>query len=422
VDTTATFSASGTYVLRLTASDSSLQAYDEVTITVHEAPSVNAGTDQTINLPSSATLDATVSDDGLPNPPAAVTTTWSKVSGPGTVTFGNANAVDTTASFSASGVYVLRLTGNDGSLQTTDDLTITVNTPGTTVYEADFDTDVSSDWSTSYTTVDATNSWMIVSTGWGRVGYAYLTGGEAIDEVDVRLTGHFTVANGNANGYAEIAGRTTGTGTDGIRLRLSGNGYVTLYDGDTVLDSATSTGLVPLYNPSLSFQLVAEGTTITGKIVQTAGDDGNGHSWNDVTVNLSGTASTYTSSGNVRFMGCSYTGQPKLLDIVVETLDVPANQAPVAVADSGFSTNEDTALVVTASSVLDNDTDGDSDPLTAIKVIDPSHGSVTLNSDGTFTYTPTANYNGSDSFTYKANDGTADSNTVSVSMTVNAVR
>ena len=66
-------------------------------------PSVNAGPDQTITLPGSANLDGTVSDDGLPNPPGAVTTTWSKVSGPGTVTFGNANAVDTTASFSAGG-------------------------------------------------------------------------------------------------------------------------------------------------------------------------------------------------------------------------------------------------------------------------------------------------------------------------------
>ena len=91
------------------------------------APSVNAGNDQAITLPAAASLDGTVSDDGLPNPPAAVTVTWSMVSGPGTVTFGNANAVDTTATFSAAGTYVLQLQASDSALSSTDTVTITVN-------------------------------------------------------------------------------------------------------------------------------------------------------------------------------------------------------------------------------------------------------------------------------------------------------
>ena len=130
VDTTADFSAVGVYVLRLTAFDGQLSASDEVTITVNPAnaaPVVNAGADQEITLPASASLDGTVSDDGLPNPPGTVTTTWSKISGPGTVSFGNASAVDTTASFSAAGNYVLRLTADDGQLTVTDDVSITVN-------------------------------------------------------------------------------------------------------------------------------------------------------------------------------------------------------------------------------------------------------------------------------------------------------
>jgi hypothetical protein len=88
-------------------------------------PAVNAGPDQTVNLPNSAILDGTVSDDGLPIP-ATLTTTWSKLKGPGTVTFGNANAMDTTASFSAAGKYVLRLTANDGLRPASDKITITV--------------------------------------------------------------------------------------------------------------------------------------------------------------------------------------------------------------------------------------------------------------------------------------------------------
>src|SRR5205823_6047659 len=81
------------------------------------------------------------------------------------------------------------------------------------------------------------------------------------------------------------------------------------------------------------------------------------------------------------------------------------------VADDSYSTPEDTTLTVAAPGVLANDTDVDGDPLTAILVSGPAHGTLNLNSDGSFTYTPALNYNGPDSFTYKANDGQADSPT-----------
>jgi len=104
--------------------------------TTNQAPVVSAGSDQSVRLPSSATLDGTVSDDGLPNPPGAVSTTWSLVSGPATVTFGDASAVDTTASFSVDGTYVLRLTGDDGELSASDEVTVTVNPSGGTTNQA----------------------------------------------------------------------------------------------------------------------------------------------------------------------------------------------------------------------------------------------------------------------------------------------
>ena len=134
VDTTATFSTYGTYVLRLTANDNDLTAYDDITITVDPAPGTNlppevlAGPDQSITLPAGVTLDGTVTDDGLPDPPNLVTT-WTKISGSGTVTFGDSGAVDTTASFSVADVYVLRLTADDGDLTVFDEVTITVSPP-----------------------------------------------------------------------------------------------------------------------------------------------------------------------------------------------------------------------------------------------------------------------------------------------------
>ena len=73
-----------------------------------------------------------------------------------------------------------------------------------------------------------------------------------------------------------------------------------------------------------------------------------------------------------------------------------------------------------APGVLANDTDANGDPLTAVLNANVTHGSLTLNANGGFTYTPTAGYSGPDSFTYHANDGSADSNMVTVSLTVSA--
>ncbi len=99
---------------------------------------------------------------------------------------------------------------------------------------------------------------------------------------------------------------------------------------------------------------------------------------------------------------------------------VVSNTPPVANNDS-YSTNEDVALAVAVPGILGNDTDAESNPLTVILVSGPSHGSVALNANGSFTYTPNANYNGSDSFTYKANDGIDNSiAAATVSITVNA--
>src|SRR5206468_3593514 len=96
------------------------------------------------------------------------------------------------------------------------------------------------------------------------------------------------------------------------------------------------------------------------------------------------------------------------------------NHAPVATNDS-YSANQDTTLNVAAPGILGNDSDADGNSLTAVKVSNPSHGTVTVNADGSFAYVPAAGYIGSDSFTYKANDGSLDSNVASVSISVNGV-
>src|SRR5207248_2070393 len=86
------------------------------------------------------------------------------------------------------------------------------------------------------------------------------------------------------------------------------------------------------------------------------------------------------------------------------------DSAPVANNDN-YTTPQNTQLVVPAPGVLGNDVDPDNNPMLASKVTDPAHGTLTLNADGGFTYTPTTGYVGGDSFTYKAYDGKAYSNT-----------
>jgi VCBS repeat-containing protein len=99
----------------------------------------------------------------------------------------------------------------------------------------------------------------------------------------------------------------------------------------------------------------------------------------------------------------------------------PVNDAPIAVNDT-YIANEDSMLNITAQNgVLGNDSDVDSAALAAVKVTNPAHGVLTLNANGSFVYTPTANYNGLDSFTYKDNDGLTDSNVATVTITINPV-
>jgi hypothetical protein len=96
------------------------------------------------------------------------------------------------------------------------------------------------------------------------------------------------------------------------------------------------------------------------------------------------------------------------------------NVAPVAVADV-VSGNEDTPLVAAAPGVLSNDTDPEGSPLTAILVDGPAHGTLSFNINGSYGYSPFANFSGTDSFVYRAFDGVNGSVPVVVTITVNPV-
>jgi VCBS repeat-containing protein len=138
----------------------------------------------------------------------------------------------------------------------------------------------------------------------------------------------------------------------------------------------------------------------------------------NVTVHADG---TFSYTPNADFNGTDSFGfkaNDGALDSNVATVSLtvhPVNDAPVA-ANGAVNGNEDT---VVAGTLTASDIEGAS--LSYRAVSQPAHGSVTVHTDGTFSYTPNADFNGTDSFGFKANDGTLDSNAATESLTVGAV-
>ncbi len=208
----------------------------------------------------------------------------------------------------------------------------------------------------------------------------------------------FSTANGNAISVAD-----TDAGTGPVRVTLAATkGTLTL---------PTTTGLTfSAGDGSSDATMTFTGTLAAVNMAL------NGLSYVP-TSNANGTASLTIS---VNDQGNTGSGGAMSDSETVNITITPQNDAPVAAADT-YTTAEDTPLTVPAPGVLGNDTDVDSTTLTAVLVSNPSHGTLTLNTDGSFTYTPNTNFNGTDSFTYRASDGVLQSDPTSVTLTVNAV-
>jgi VCBS repeat-containing protein len=142
-----------------------------------------------------------------------------------------------------------------------------------------------------------------------------------------------------------------------------------------------------------------------------------------VTLNPDGTF-TYQPEANFHGLdGFSYlvSDGTEVSAVATVTISVNAvNDLPVATNDE-YTLDEDAVLNVAATGLLGNDSDSDGDPLTATLVAGPQHGTVTLNADGSFIYTPAADFNGVDGFSYQAGDGTASSDVASVTINLTPV-
>ncbi|WP_137298019.1 Ig-like domain-containing protein, partial [Psychromonas sp. SP041] len=178
---------------------------------------------------------------------------------------------------------------------------------------------------------------------------------------------------------------------------------------DTVLvaDSATTNEDTPVI-----INVVGNDTDVDGGVispVDTVTQGANG----TVAINDDGTV-TYTPDAD--FNGSdsfTYTNEDGNTETVSVTVD-PVADDTVLVADSAI-TNEDTPVII---NVVGNDTDVDGGVISPVDTVTQgANGTVAINDDGTVTYTPDADFNGSDSFTYTNEDG----NTETVSVTVDPV-
>ncbi len=140
------------------------------------------------------------------------------------------------------------------------------------------------------------------------------------------------------------------------------------------------------------------------------------------TLSLSGNgAFLYTPADNFNGTDAfTYNASDDALSSNIATVTImvtAVNDAPVALADA-YDTDEETPLTIAAPGVLSNDSDVENDPLSAVLLNQPANGALTLNGDGSFTYTPSPGFSGGDAFTYKAGDGVLSSSSATASISV----
>ncbi len=273
-----------------------------------------------------------------------------------------------------------------------DTVTVSEDTAATTGNVLTNDTDPDNDTLSVTGFTQATNG-SVVDNGNGTFGYtpnANFNGNDSFT---------YTISDGNG-----------GTDTATVDVTVSSVNDAPVAVNDTVTtneDTAVTTGNVltndtDTDNDTLSVTGFSQATN--GSVV----DNGNGTFGYTPNENLNGSDSfTYTlSDGN----GGTSTG-------TVNVTVIGVNDGPVAAADAA-STNQDTA--VTTANVLANDTDADNDTLSVNTFTQAANGTVADNGNGTFTYTPSANFSGTDSFTYTVSDGNGGTSTTTVNLTIAA--
>lgn len=259
-------------------------------------------------------------------------------------------------------------------------------------------------------------------------------------------SGHDYLNRGFYDALFKNGATTIGEATTAGKLRLWSTGsnldlldtYLLFGDPALRITTVANSNHPPIISEgsSTSVTMSEDGSPIAfAKTLHASDQDGDTLTWSISGAALHGAASasgTGTSKTIAYVPEANYYGtdmfvvqvsDSRLADnIVINVIIDPVNDAPIASVES-YTTAEDQPLTIAAPGVLSNDTDVDGDTLTALPVSGsgPTHGTLALNLIGSFTYTPTPNYYGSDSFSYRPYDGNLYSAPVVVNLTITAV-
>ncbi len=268
---------------------------------------------------------------------------------------------------------------------------------------------------------------LTVSAAGGLVGHSFDADGDLLTASLVgSTTAHGTLAI-NGDGSLTYAPNGQYTGTDTFQYRVndgqadSNTATVTLNVVDASAPVANAVSFDVVHNRALTLApsvlaknaTDADGDTLTGAPVA-----GTGPSHGQLTTNADG---SYTYTPTTGFVGTDTfqaTASDGIQTSAPATVTINVIDNPPTANDDAFTALQNTTLTVSSASVLFNDTDPDSDPLTAQLVTGAQHGTATLNANGTFSYTPNSSYLGTDTFTYQASDGWLTSSPATVTITV----
>ncbi|MGS2724450.1 retention module-containing protein, partial [Porticoccus sp. GXU_MW_L64] len=405
-----------------------------VSIAVNAANDAPVAVDDTVTTDEDTPLnniDVLANDTDQDGDPLSVTNATATN---GTVTINPDGTLNYTPNNNFNGVDTVTYTVDDGNSGTANGtLTVTVNpvndapeltfTPGSVTEDSALDGSVVGTFTA--TDPDGTPS-VDFAPGSNDDGYFAIDGNNIV----LTQTGADFVNNGNllpqvsliATDDTDPTLTDTASGTPSVLL--NNDPTITNSDSNSVaednnLNVAAGAGGV-LDNDSDQDNILAISSyQVAGDVtIRNAGDTTTISGVGDFVLNSDG---SYSFDPVADFNGdvpvITYTTNTGMTDTL--TLSVSAvNDAPEAVDDSAVITNEDTP--VTTVNVLANDSDVDGDDLT-ITTATATNGSITINADGTLTYTPDANFNGSDTITYTIDDGNGGSDTATVGVTVTAV-
>jgi ELWxxDGT repeat protein/VCBS repeat-containing protein len=400
----------GTDSFTYRANDGIADSTGTVTLTVtNSAPAVSNDTysttrDVSLTIAAPGVLSNDTDAEGSP-----LTATIVTQPGNGTVTLNPDGSFTYVPTTGFTGTDSFTYQANDGIVGTTATAIVTVNPPGNTVPVANPDT----------FNIRANGTLSIAAPG--VLSNDTDAEGNPLTATVVTQPGNGTVTL-NPDGSFTYVPTLNFVGTDSFTYRA-----------DDGTDNATGTVILSITNsaPAVSndsYTIRANGTlAITAPGVLSNDSDTEGNpltatvatqgSNGSITLNPDG---SFTYVPTLNFVGTdsfTYRASDGITDSTATVTLTITNTAP-AVSNDNYTTTRNTALTITAPGVLSNDTDAEGNPLTAAVATQPDNGTVTLNADGSFTYTPTTGFTGSDSFTYLANDGIADS-TATVTITVN---